>query len=330
MSASVSRPRILVCRPVPEPGIDRLRGSCEVEVWPGPLAMPRSELLARVASVAGILVVGDRVDDALLDAAGPGLRAIAGFGVGYDNIDVAACTRRGIPAGNTPDVLSDTTSELAWALMMAAARRITEAERYVRAGRWGTGGLSDLMGVDVGGATLGIVGLGRIGQAMARRALGFRMTVLYSQRNRADAAVEADLRATHVPFPELLARADYVSVHAPLTAETRHLIDAAAIARMKPGAILVNTSRGGLVDQDALLAALDGGRLRAAALDVTDPEPLPPGHPLLGRDDVIVTPHIGSNTLATRSRMSLMCADNLLAGIRGERMPWVIDPTVYG
>ncbi len=330
MSVSASRPRILVCKPVPSAGLDPLQGPCEVDVWPGPLGMPRPELLARAAGAAGILVVGDRVDEELLAAAGPTLRGIAQFGVGFDNIDVAACTRRGIPAGNTPGVLSDTTAEIAWALLMAAARRITEAERYVRAGRWGKGDMNDLMGVDVSGATLGIVGLGRIGRSMARLSQGFRMTVLYTQRHRADPAVEAELGATYVPFEDLLARADVVSVHAPLTPDTRHLIDAAALARMKPGAILVNSSRGGLVDQAALLAALDSGRLRAAALDVTDPEPLPADHPLVGRDDIVVIPHIGSNTLATRVKMGRMCAENLLAALRGERMPWVIDPAVYG
>lgn len=330
MSASASRPRILVCKPVPPAGLDPLRDTCDLDVWPGPLGMPRPELLARAAGAAGILVVGDKVDEALLDAAGPSLKGIAGFGVGYDNVDVAALTRRGMPVGNTPGVLSDTTAEVAWALLMAAARRITEAERYLRDGRWGKGDMNDLMGVDVSGATLGIVGLGRIGQSMARLSQGFRMTVLYSQRHRADPAVEAELKATYVPFEELLARADFVSVHAPLTPETRHLIDAAALARMKPGAILVNSSRGGLVDQEALLVALDNGKLRAAALDVTDPEPLPADHPLVGRDDVVVIPHIGSNTLATRVKMGRMCSENLLAAIRGDRMPWVIDPAVYG
>lgn len=330
MSASASRPRILVCKPVPPAGLDPLRDTCDLDVWPGPLGMPRPELLTRAAGAAGILVVGDKVDEALLDAAGPSLRGIAQFGVGYDNVDLPATIRRGLPVGNTPGVLSDTTAEVAWALLMAAARRISEAERYLRDGRWGKGDMNDLMGVDVSGATLGIVGLGRIGQSMARLSQGFRMTVLYSQRHRADPAVEAELRATYVPFEELLARADFVSVHAPLTPETRHLIDAAALARMKPGAILVNSSRGGLVDQEALLAALDNGRLRAAALDVTDPEPLPADHPLVGRDDVVVIPHIGSNTLATRVKMGRMCSENLLAAIRGERMPWVIDPAVYG
>ncbi|MFN8620351.1 MAG: D-glycerate dehydrogenase [Chloroflexota bacterium] len=329
MSASATRPRILVCRPIPAAGLDPLRASCDLDVWPGPLAPSRPELLERARGAAGILVVGDRVADDLLDAAGPSLKGIAQFGVGYDNVDVAACTARGIPAGNTPGVLSETTAEIGWALLMAAARRVTEAERYLRAGRWGKGDINDLMGVDVSGATLGIVGLGRIGQVMARLSQGFRMTILYSQRNRAHPDVERALGATYVPFEELLERSDFVSVHAPSTPDTRHLIDAAALARMKPTAILVNTSRGALVDQDALLAALDAGRLRAAALDVTDPEPLPADHPLVGRDDVVVIPHIGSNTYATRVKMGRMCSENLLAALRGEPMPWVIDPAVY-
>ncbi len=326
---ATDRPRILVCRPVPGEALDRLRTIAEVEVWPGPRPAPRPELLRLVAGRSGLLVVGDRVDEELLDAAGPGLRGIAQFGVGYDNVDVAACTRRGIPAGNTPDVLSGTTAEIAWALMLAAARRITEAERYLRAGRWATGGFGDLMGVDVGGATLGIVGMGRIGQEVARRALGFRMTVLYHQRRRLDPALERELNATFVPFPDLLARSDFVTIHAPATPETRRLMDAQAFAQTKPGAILVNTSRGTLVDQEALLAALDAGRIRAAALDVTDPEPLPADHPLVGRDDVIVIPHIGSATHATRARMTELCVRNLEAALRGERMPTVIDPGVY-
>ncbi len=321
MSTSASRPRILVCKPVPVAGLEALRSTCELEVWPGPQAMTRPELLARVAGVSGIIVVGDRVADDLLDAAGPSLRGIAVFGVGHDNVDLAACARRGIPVGYTPGALSTTTAELAWALLMAAARRIPEAERYVRGGRWTSASFGDLPGVDVSGATLGIVGLGRIGQAMARLSLGFGMTVLYSGRQRVDVAVERALGATHVPLEDLLERSDFVSLHAPATPQTHHLIDAAALARMKPSAILVNTSRGTLVDQEALLAALDAGRLRAAALDVTDPEPLPVDHPLVGRDDVIVIPHIGSNTHATRVRMGRMCAENLLAAFRGEPMP---------
>jgi len=324
-----SRPSILVTRPVPGDALDLLRADADVEVRPLRTAPPRDELLRSVAGRAGLLVVGDRVDDALLDAAGPGLRGIAQFGVGYDNVDVAACTRRGVAVGNTPGVLSGTTAEIAWALILATARRVTEAERLVRADGWGAAGFGALMGVDVGGATLGIVGMGRIGQEVARRALGFRMEVLYSQRTRLDPALERELNATYVPFAELLARSDFVSIHAPATPETRHLMDAAAFARMKPGATFINTSRGTLVDQDALLAALDSGRLRAAGLDVTDPEPIPAGHPLVGRDDVTILPHIGSATHATRARMTEMCVKNLRAALRGERMPWAVDPAVY-
>lgn len=323
------RPSVLVTRPVPGDALDRLRETADVEVMPSRQAPPRAELLRLVAGRDGVLVVGDRVDDELLDAAGARLRGIAQFGVGYDNVDVAACTRRGVAVGNTPGVLSGTTAEIAWALILATARRITEAERLVRAGGWGAAGFGALMGVDVGGATLGIVGMGRIGQEVARRALGFRMEVLYHQRRRLDPAIERELNATYVPFEELLGRSDFVSIHAPATPETRHLMDAAAFARMKPGSILINTSRGTLVDQAALLAALDAGRLRAAGLDVTDPEPIPADHPLVGRDDVVVLPHIGSATHATRAKMTEMCVKNLLAALRGERMPWVVDPAVY-
>ena len=320
---------LLITRPVPGDATDRLRAQADVETWPERQAPPRAELLRLVAGRDGILVIGDRVNDELLDAAGPQLRGIAQYGVGYDNVDVAACTRRGVAVGNTPGVLSGTTAEIAWALILATARRVTEAERLVRADRWGSAGFGVLVGVDVGGATLGIVGMGRIGQEVARRALGFRMEVLYHQRRRLDPSIERELNATYVPFEALLERSDFVSVHAPATPETRHLMNAAAFARMKPGAILINTSRGTLVDQEALIAALDAGRLRAAGLDVTDPEPIAADHPLVGRDDIVVLPHIGSATHATRAKMTEMCVKNLLAALHGERMPWVVDPAVY-
>jgi lactate dehydrogenase-like 2-hydroxyacid dehydrogenase len=279
-------------------------------------------LLSRVGGSEGILLLpSERVDAELLDAAGPALRCISTFSVGHDHIDLAACASRGIVVGHTPDVLTETTADTAWALLMAAARRIAEAERYVHAGRWGSGGMDDLVGVDVHGATLGIVGFGRIGQAVARRAIGFRMRILYASRRRVAADLEATLGAKMVTLPELLAEADFVTIHAPLMAETYHLVDRAAFELMKPSAVLVNTSRGSLVDPDALLSALEAGRIRAAALDVTEPEPLPPGHPLTRRDDCLVVPHIGSATVATRARMAELAARNLLAGLRGEPLP---------
>jgi glyoxylate reductase len=321
-SGSPDRPSVYVTRALPEAGLESLRSAVEVEVWPGVLPPPRDELLRQVAARDGILLLpSERVDDEFLDAAGPRLRVVSSFSVGYEHFDVAACLRRGVACGHTPGVLTETNADTAWALLMAAARRISEGERYVRAGRWATGGIDDLLGVDVHGATLGIVGFGRIGQAVARRAQGFGMRVIYHSRHRVAPEVEAALGAAWLPFGELLAEADFVSVHVPLSAETQHLIDAAALARMKPSAILVNTSRGAVVDSMALLEALEARRIRAAALDVTDPEPLPAEHALANRDDCLVVPHIGSATIATRSRMAVMAAENLLAGLRGEPLP---------
>jgi glyoxylate reductase len=241
--------------------------------------------------------------------------------VGYDNIDVAACARRGIAVGNTPGVLTETTADLTWALILATSRRVTEGDRYVRSGAWRTWGPMILLGSDVHGSTLGIVGFGRIGQAVARRAVGFGMTVLYHSRTRASTAVEADLGVSHVSFDELLVRSDIVSIHVPLTAETRGLIDSSALARMKPTAILVNTARGPIVDQAALALALRDGIIEAAGLDVTDPEPITLHDPLLELPNCLVVPHIGSATHATRGRMAAMAAANLLAGVRGDPLP---------
>jgi lactate dehydrogenase-like 2-hydroxyacid dehydrogenase len=228
--------------------------------------------------------------------------------------------------GNTPGALTETTADLAWALLMAGARRVAEGDRYVRAGQWRTWGPLLLLGSDVHGATLGIVGFGRIGQAVARRAAGFGMTVLYSSRNRVSAAVEMSLGATSVELDELLERSDFVSLHVSLTPDTRGLIDAAALARMKRTAVLVNTARGPVVDPRALAAALRDGVIAAAALDVTDPEPIPPDDPLLTLDNCLVVPHIASASRATRGRMAAMAAANLLAGVHGQPLPTPVVP----
>jgi glyoxylate reductase len=232
--------------------------------------------------------------------------------------------------GNTPGVLTETTADLAFALLMAAARRIPEADRYVRDGRWRTWGPMTLLGPDVHGATLGIVGFGRIGQAVARRARGFGMTLRYHDVERLPEDVERETGATWLPLPELLATADFVTLHVNLTADTRHLIDAAALRSMKPTAILVNTSRGPVVDTDALVEALRDGTIWAAALDVTDPEPLPADHPLVTMERCLVVPHIASASRATRGRMAQMAAANLLAGLRGERLPTPVEPGTGG
>ena len=322
-------PRVFVTRRIPASSLDRLAETCDLEVWPDELPPGREALLAAVAGCDGILtLLTDRVDDELLDAAGPGLRVVANYAVGYDNIDVAACTRRGIRVGNTPDVLTESTADLAWALMLAAARRLPEGVDHVRAGRWRTWGPTLLLGADVHGATLGIVGFGRIGQAVARRATGFGMDVRYHARNRVSGAVEAALGATFSSLDDLLARSDFVSLHVSLTPETRGMIDAGALRRMRSTAILVNTSRGPVVDTAALVEALRAGTIAGAALDVTDPEPLPADHALLSIPSCLVVPHVASATHATRDRMAELAVGNLLAGLRGEPLPHPVNPEV--
>jgi lactate dehydrogenase-like 2-hydroxyacid dehydrogenase len=285
-------------------------------------------LLSKVANVQGLVtLLSDGIDEAVLQAA-PELRVISQYAVGYDNIDVAAATARGIPVGNTPGVLTDATADLAFALLLAAARRLVEGVDNVRDGGWQTWGPKILLGQSVWGATLGIVGLGRIGTAMARRGRGFDMRVLYTGPHRKP-DLEAELGVEFRPLAELLAAADFVSLHCPLTAETTGLIDAAALRRMKPTAVLINTARGGVVETDALVAALQEKVIAAAVLDVTAPEPLPADHPLVDLPNCIVTPHIGSATVSTRTRMAEMAADNLLAGLRGDPLPQCVNPEVY-
>jgi glyoxylate reductase len=301
--------RVFVTRALPFDALDRLRAAHEVDEWPGEMPPSDDELRAAVAGAEGLLaLVTDRVDAAVLDAA-PGLRAIANMAVGTDNIDVEAAAARGIPVGNTPDVLTDATADLAFALLLALARRIVPGAELVRAGEWRTWEPARNLGADLAGATLGIVGWGRIGQAVARRAEGFGMEVVHSSRS------------SGVPLDELLATADFVSLHTPLTPQTRALIDAAALKRMKPTALLINTARGGVVDQEALRAALIAGEIAGAALDVTDPEPLPADHPLLDSPNLLVVPHVGSATVRTRAKMAAMAVDNLLAALDGRPMP---------
>ncbi len=325
-----SRPRVFVARLIPEDGLAPVRAATDARVWEGDLPPPREELLAAIEGCDGVLtLLTDKVDDEFLDRAGPQLKVVSNYAVGFDNVDVAACTRRGIPVGNTPGVLSNTTADLAFALLMAAGRRLAEGDRYVRAGRWKTWGPMLLLGPDIYGATIGIVGFGRIGQAVARRARGFGMTVLYHGRTRAEPAVEEAFGATFLPLEELLARADFVSLHVNLTADTRHLINAEKLSWMKPTAVLVNTSRGPVVDPRALYEALLDGVIFAAALDVTDPEPIPADDPLLSLDNCLVVPHIASASRATRGKMASMAAANLLAGVLGERLPTPVNPEVY-
>ena len=301
--------RCFVTRRIPGPALDRLIDAHDVDVWPHRLPPTPDELREHVSNVEGLLsLLTDTVDEALLEAA-PDLRAISNYAVGTDNVDLDAATARGIPVGNTPDVLTDATADLAFALMLAFARRLPEGERDVRDGQWVTFEPDRNLGAEVTGATLGIVGFGRIGQAVARRAEGFGMEVLHSARSGG------------VPLEELLERSDFVSLHCPLTPDTRHLIDWDALDRMKPTALLINTARGPIVDTAALQRALQERAIGGAALDVTDPEPLPADHPLLGAPNLLVVPHIGSATVRTRHKMTEIAVDNLLAALAGEPMP---------
>jgi lactate dehydrogenase-like 2-hydroxyacid dehydrogenase len=322
----LDRPRVFITRVIPSVGLDLVRAAADAEVWEDDLPPPRDVLLEKVRGIDGLLsLLTDRVDAELLDAAGPQLRVVSNFAVGYDNIDVPECTRRGVAVGNTPGVLTETTADLAFALLMAVARRLPEARDHVREDRWQTWGPMLLLGKDIHGATLGLVGFGRIGREMARRASGFGMRTLYHDVVPAEPEVEQALGATHAPLEKVLAESDFVSLHTVLSAETRHLMDAAALARMKSGAILINTSRGPVVDQEALADALRSGHLFGAGLDVTDPEPLRADHPLVQLPNCLVVPHIASASERTRDRMAEKAARNLVAGLRGELLP---DPVI--
>jgi glyoxylate reductase len=299
--------RCFVTRRLPGPALGRLQEAHEVEIWDGRLPPTYDELSHKATDAEGLLtLLTDSIDAELIDSS-PKLRAISNYAVGYDNIDLDAATRRRIPVGNTPDVLTDATADLAFALLLAAARQLPQAIEAARTGDWVTWEPGMHLGREVHGATLGIVGFGRIGQAVAKRAAGFEMQVLHTGRGE--------------PIDGLLYESDFVSLHAPLTPETHHLIDSHALSKMRPTAILINAARGEMVDQLALAQALERGSIAGAALDVTDPEPLPPDDPLRQAPNVIVTPHIGSATQAARERMAELAVDNLLTGLAGLRMP---------
>jgi glyoxylate reductase len=289
---------------------------------------PAKALLGAASNADGLLtMLTERIDATLLDGA-PDLRIVANMAVGYDNIDVAAATQRGVIVTNTPGVLVEATAELAFALLLASARRLVEGERIVREGRWPPWRPDFHLGKQLAGSTLGIVGLGAIGEAVARRARGFEMRLLYYSRTRKH-ATEHELGLTYLPLDELLGQSDFVSLHVALSPETRHLIGAERLALMKPDAVLVNTARGPIVDQAALTEALREHRIGGAALDVFEVEPLPPGDPLLKLDNVLVAPHIGSATLATRTRMADLAVDNLITFLKGERPPTMVNPEVW-
>jgi glyoxylate reductase len=324
----MSKPKVFVTRAIPEKGLELIREFCEVDVWPKELPPTHNELLQHVRSIDGLLcLLTDQIDGEVMDEAGPQLKVISNHAVGFDNIDVQAATARKIPVGNTPDVLTDATADFAFALMMAVARCIPEADRYVHAGKWKTWGPMILLGVDLKGATLGLIGFGRIGKAMARRAIGFDMHVIYYTPH--EKGSDPDIKATGVDFETLLKESDFISLHTPLTPDTRHLIDSEALSKMKPNVVLVNTSRGPIVDMDALYEALKEKRIFGAGLDVTEPEPLPMDSPLLTLDNVVIVPHIASASKTTREKMSWMAAQNLIAGLKGEQLPNCVNPQVY-
>lgn len=316
--------KVYVTRILPKEGMDKITAFAETEVWPEDCPPPREVLLDRVRDIDGLVcLLTDRIDAELLDHA-PKLRVVSQMAVGYDNIDVAACTARGIKVGNTPGVLTETTADLAFALLMATARRLVEGDRAVRSGQWKTWSPLYMAGRDVHHATLGIVGMGRIGYEMARRATGFQMTILYTDQ-RPNPAAERDFGARRVELDELLRESDFVTLHTPLLPETTKLIGARELALMKPTAMLINTARGPVVDQRALYEALRDGVIAAAGLDVFEVEPVPLDEPLLQLENVVVLPHIGSASIATRTRMSVIAADNLIAGLKGEPLPYPVN-----
>ncbi|HPA45860.1 MAG TPA: D-glycerate dehydrogenase [bacterium] len=320
--------KVLVTRRIPEPGLEILRAHCEVELFPHDRNMTREELLAAVKEKDGLLsLLTDRIDAGLFDAA-PKLRAVANCAVGFNNIDLAAATARGIPATNTPGVLTDTTADLTWALIMSAARRIAEADRFTRAGKFDGWGPMMMLGGDIHGKTLGIVGMGRIGQAVAKRAGGFHMRILYSDSVMLDPATAQSLPVALVDFETLLEQSDFVTLHVPLNDQTYHLIGEKEFALMKPTAYLINTSRGPVVDEKALVKALQDCKIAGAGLDVFEHEPqIEPE--LLQMENVVLLPHIGSASFETRARMAIMAAENLVAALRGERPPNCVNPEVF-
>ncbi|HEX2025301.1 MAG TPA: D-glycerate dehydrogenase [Actinomycetota bacterium] len=320
---------VLVTRRLPPKPMEVLRERFDVDLWEGDGAIPRDELLTRIGGKPGaITLLTDKVDGELLDAAGPELRIVANYAVGFDNIDVDECTRRGVMATNTPEVLTETTADTAWALMMAAARRVPEGDRFLRSRTPWIWGPEMMLGQDVHGKVLGIVGFGRIGQAVARRGKGFGMSVRYYDVFRPSSEVEEALGAQYLELDELLAGSDFISVHVALTPETRHLFGPEQFRRMKPTAVLVNTSRGPVIDEAALVEALRAGELFAAGLDVFEKEP-EVHQGLLELDNAVIIPHLGSATVETRDAMGMVAVDNLTAALEGRRPPTLLNPDAW-
>jgi glyoxylate reductase len=324
--------RVFVTRAIDRPALERLRKAAAVTVWPGEMPPSPATLRSAIGDADAILsMITDKLDARVI-AGAPRLRVISNLGVGVDNIDLDAATSAGIAVGHTPGVLTEATADLAFGLLMATARRIAEADRHVRAGKWRTWGPMTMLGRDLHSGTLGIIGFGAIGQAMARRATGFGMRILYLTHARTKRNPSRDrgapASAVGVSLARLLAESDYVSIHVPLTPNTRHMIGASEFAQMKRGVILINTARGGVVDQAAMVAALKSGRLGGAGLDVTDPEPIGSRDALLRLDSVVITPHIGSASIATRASMAAIAVDNILDALAGRMPRFCANPQV--
>jgi glyoxylate reductase len=322
----MAKPKVFATHPLFDEARNLLEANCEVEYWFKPERPTREEVLQRVKDKEGLIcLLTEKINDEFLRAA-PKLRIAANVAVGYDNIDVDACTKRGVVATNTPGVLDETTADFAWTLMMAVARRISEGEQLTRSGNWKGWNLDQLCGADIWGKTLGIVGFGRIGRAMARRALGFQMKVIYTDAVRAPEEAEKAVNAEFRDMNSLLAESDFVSLHVPLLPETRGLFDGTKFHRMKPSAFLINTARGAVVDEAALVAALEAKKIAGAALDVYEQEPFI--HPGLKRPNVVLAPHLASASVETRSKMAVIAANNVIALFKGQMPPNMLNPSV--
>jgi glyoxylate reductase len=322
----MAKPKVFATHSLFDAARQILQETCEVEYWAKPERPPREEVLRRVKDKEGLIcLLTEKINEDLLRSA-PNLRIAANVAVGFDNIDVAACTKRSVIASNTPGVLDETTADFAWTLLMAVARRLSEGEALARSGNWKNWDLDQLVGTDVWGKTLGIVGFGRIGRAVARRASGFQMRIIYTDAVRASEAVEKELKAEFRDLNALLAESDFISVHVPLLPETRGLLDTPKFHRMKPTAFLINTSRGPVVNEAALVAALEAGEIAGAGLDVYEKEPFI--HPGLKRTNVVLAPHMASASLETRTKMACIAAENVVAVFTGRRPPNILNPEV--
>lgn len=324
----MDKPHVFITRRIPDIGLEMLSEHVEIDLWEEELPPVYDVLRERTQRADGLLcLLTDRIDKELIENSAR-LRVISQYAVGIDNIDIESATKRKIPVGHTPGVLTDATADFTWALLMSAARRVVEADTFTREGKWKTWGPTILLGVDVARSTLGIIGFGRIGQAVARRAKGFDMRILYYDNKRLP-EMEETLGVEYVSLETLIKEADFISLHVPLTPNTYHLIGEKEFSMMKKEAILINTARGSVVDQEALYHALKDRKIRGAAIDVTDPEPIPSNSPLLELPNLIVTPHVASASVQSRTKMAVMAAENLIAGLQGKRLPFCANPQVY-